>query len=508
MFDAETFYNMVSKRETREVGILQAYASGKHFTADGLKHYTKKGKRHGVGLCALCGQRDSKQHRLLHCTKLSDVRAKHNQALRWVRRQPEACLLFGVVPSDNRAWDVKKTIPYQLPVLPVVEERTTIFTDGTCYFGEHWDCALAGASVVKWDSCLRVASEVTRFLLPTTDHSAARAEVYAVLRTLQIFTCVDIVTDCGAVVTTLQLILDAHRVGKRYVPTTNTDIWQQIMTLVMQRSVGDVTVRTTKAHVAWRDLPPGSEKDDAYCNECADLSAKKSVIADNFPLWNKMNDIVDHRKQVQQNMQLVHSMICDFHVNFFNRVQEPVEVPDVPNFSEVSPVIAPFSVFAGPSEDDVQACPYGSEYADMFSQWVSSLQWGHGGHCSALEMYISFALTMKCLTPVRLGPNWFVLRQHSTMADIAPLDLNIQSGIWIKTLRWWLRCCAHPIQLERGLGLAKRFVVPVAVEEIHGFLPGGKRSMGDSEAMRSHAVQFPVANQPPSTVGISWLIAG
>eukprot|EP00438_Fugacium_kawagutii_P013238 Skav201224 [mRNA] locus=scaffold651:613531:615326:+ [translate_table: standard] len=429
MFDADSFHNMVSKREAREIGILQAYASGKHFTADGLKHYAKKGRRHSVGLCALCGQHDSKQHRILHCPRLNDVREKHAMALRWLRSQPDACLHFGVVPSDNRAWRVRHAIPFQLPMLPCIYERTTIFTDGTCYFGEYWDCALAGAALVKWDPSTHTATEVTRFLLPTQDHSAARAEVYAVLRTIQIFRYVDIVTDCGAVVKTLQQILDFHALGKHFQPTTNVDIWNLIVALVRRGNAGDITVRKTKAHVAWRDMPPGPEKDDAYCNDFADIAAKKSVIADHFQLWSKMNDIVEHRKQVRHNMTLVHTMICNFHVNFCNRVQEPVEVSDLPDFSEESRVTPPFTIFAGPTDDDIRVCPYGSEYADLFAQWISTLQWGHGSHCSALEMYISFAISMKCLTPVRLGPKCFVLRQHSTMADLAPLDLSIQSDV-------------------------------------------------------------------------------
>lgn len=67
------------------------------------------------------------------------------------------------------------------------------------------------------------------------------------------------------------------------------------------------------------------------------------------------------------------------------------------------------------------------------------------------------------LVPVLVPGHGYLLRQDAMIADVAPLELRVQSGVWIKVIRWWLRSIGDPFSVERGLGLAPYgYSIPVA----------------------------------------------
>lgn len=79
-------------------------------------------------------------------------------------------MAFGVIPDDNDAMTLKNHLRTELaadvPTVTPDQDRVSVFTDGSCFFGDRWDCALAGAAVVRVDEHKESVEEVDRFLFP------------------------------------------------------------------------------------------------------------------------------------------------------------------------------------------------------------------------------------------------------------------------------------------------------------------------------------------------------
>lgn len=139
-FSPDAFHSSMKSRSPRQVGMLQALSSGKHVTEDGLKHYARTWCN---GQCIHCGQNDSKRHRVYECPRFQSVRDRYKAELRWLKRQGEAYMAFGVVPDDNSALLLKKqlrqTLTVSVPAPKQPTEHQVVFTDGACHFGKRWD---------------------------------------------------------------------------------------------------------------------------------------------------------------------------------------------------------------------------------------------------------------------------------------------------------------------------------------------------------------------------------
>lgn len=89
-----------------------------------------------------------------------------------------------------------------------------VFTDGSAYFQDRWDCCLSGMAVIRVSFVANNWSVVASQILPYREHSAYRAESYAVMRTLQRFYRVRIFVDCSSVVRNLKKLLRCRDRGR------------------------------------------------------------------------------------------------------------------------------------------------------------------------------------------------------------------------------------------------------------------------------------------------------
>eukprot|EP00438_Fugacium_kawagutii_P019103 Skav234731 [mRNA] locus=scaffold634:795339:796835:+ [translate_table: standard] len=453
---------MVSKRSAREQGILHNFVSGKHFSNDAFKHYAHVDTG---GRCPHCQQPDSKKHRLRFCKALQHVRDNHKDAVKSLTQLPEAVFAFGVVPEDNDAFKLKahlrQEVACKMPLM-LQGNPTMVFTDGSCYFGDRFDCALAGSAVIHVDVDKQQATEVERFILPGGDHTPFRAESFAVFAALQKYYHVHIVTDCEAVCKLLKKIIRAKKLGKNHVPTTQEDVWECIVWHVMNREPDSVHVQWVKAHQNWESLPPGPDRFWAYCNHVADMSAKKAVTCDNFQLWCAMTKVVDRRVALERKVDQVHSYICAVQMQYFDIV-ESQEQPgrNVPNFVMPS-VHEPYAQLGVPTEVEIQQSPFGAKAAGAMVRWLHQLQWGQGDHMSCLELYFAWAMSCRMLAPVWVSQSKYVSREDSMEADVSGLQLCAQSTTWIRMVKWWLQAIGQPVELVKGDGLRQYgYSIPV-----------------------------------------------
>eukprot|EP00438_Fugacium_kawagutii_P027737 Skav224790 [mRNA] locus=scaffold764:105032:110713:- [translate_table: standard] len=301
------------------------------------------------------------------------------ETMRWMDANAQAVAMFGVVPDDNDAFNMKK--PLQQPLskqMPLRDagdaESVVVFTDGTCYFGEHWDCALAGAAVILADYDCNRATEVMRFLLPSHDHSAFRAESFAVLAVLQKWYAVTIVTDCSAVITLLELLMDQKSKSKMFQFDQHGDVWDVIAWHISNRDHGVVKVRKIKARQDVSMLQPGVERFEASCNDMADKSAKKAVCCDHFDLWQAMQRIVDRRNATKTMVNNVHSFLCDLHISYFTQCEQMEGSKQEVGQYSIPSVVAPFVTLPVPSPEQIRRSPFGVEFSNAFARWASDLR--------------------------------------------------------------------------------------------------------------------------------------
>ena len=71
--------------------------------------------------------------------------------------------------------------------------------------------------------------EVVRQILPFQDHSSYRAEVYALVLALEKFWCMDVFSDCEAVVSQFHAMRDAVKRGGKVILGQHADLWGQVL---------------------------------------------------------------------------------------------------------------------------------------------------------------------------------------------------------------------------------------------------------------------------------------
>ena len=54
-----------------------------------------------------------------------------------------------------------------------------------------------------------------------------------------------------------------------------------------------------------------------FSNGIADLEARKSVAADNFSLWQRMEGFLERKKQTAAAIGEYHNFLCEMHDRFF-----------------------------------------------------------------------------------------------------------------------------------------------------------------------------------------------
>eukprot|EP00435_Cladocopium_sp_Y103_P052154 s1235_g16.t1 len=152
-FDARAFARCMKSRSARQQGILQTLACGKHVTMDGLVHYAERAESKQ---CPFCEADDGKEHQLFSCPAFADLRKNNMHVMKWLRRQKKAVWAFGHFPEVGKPLLLKAGLQVEgvLNMPPLAAEAAHVYTDGSAFYGECWDCCLAGAAAwiqnVEW----------------------------------------------------------------------------------------------------------------------------------------------------------------------------------------------------------------------------------------------------------------------------------------------------------------------------------------------------------------------
>eukprot|EP00435_Cladocopium_sp_Y103_P054469 s515_g17.t1 len=476
-FDSETFAKCMKKRPVRQQGILQTVACGKHVTMDALSHYSNKVDSKQ---CPFCDQMDNKEHRVFHCPGLADVRAKYSEVVKWLKKQKHAVWAFALVPTCGQPLLHKRPLQIDRPLVcpALTVETAMVYTDGSAFFNEHWDCCVAGSAVIVWNETTGRMKEVTRQVLPFQDHSSYRAEVFSIILALERFWRMDVFSDCEAVVSQFCSMCDAILRGGQVWLGQHEDLWKQVEVHLRKRPMGSVNMFKVKAHVNMCDAVNPLQARHALGNNCADKSAKLAVTLDNSVLFKRMEAVVHSREVVRTMMSGFFDMLCDLGDRYYETKPERKDVAVCPDFASRVQVSGPFFKMPCMTAERIASCPYTAKFAQKFQDWMQTLEWGEGEAVSGIEMYIAFALGTKMMVPVQVKDKQYALRSDSVVADQFKLDLSRQSRVWLNFLDWWLQSFDSPLEMysDKSLrfvgfsiaikGFRKRPKMPNAVESL------------------------------------------
>ena len=252
------------------------------------------------GTCPLCGARQTKEHKFLHCPQLQHVRTAFQETINTVAKdRPEWIHApFAAAPSglevSRLIFATRSLLPpnMDLPCAPLLEARNFLrfFTDGSCKYPEVPEASHAGFAVVldtsvsdtmvpsvlaNWRATNQPPTEfriVHQGLVPGLQ-SINRAEVCGIIQALRLISL------CGSpeaeIWTDSSFAIAEWEKACNHAPGT----WPDLADHLRRYSATKVRLRKVASHQDLRQLV-GLDQWIAAGNSAADVAAKAAVQRD------------------------------------------------------------------------------------------------------------------------------------------------------------------------------------------------------------------------------------
>jgi len=250
--DAAATRQWLNTLDVADQALFRKVLNGTHFTQDGKMHCQEISSDE----CLYCACSDSRYHRFWECPRFEPLREHVPADVRKsILELPEVltCAGWSLQPTTLQEWNCYfANLP--APPLPslTLQGDLYLFTDGSCHDQRNVNQRFAGFSVVL-ASCEAVhdcsgSQILDSGHLPGLLQSAYRAEIFAVLRALQIAQQHDgrifLWSDCDGVVRRLKRLISGHAL---HVNSAHYDLWAEIQMLVRQHE-GTLVVARVSAH--------------------------------------------------------------------------------------------------------------------------------------------------------------------------------------------------------------------------------------------------------------------
>ena len=249
--------------------------NGTHITQDGQKHC----QENGSDKCPYCDCTDSRFHRFWVCEHFAAERASVSpDVLSLIVNMPEtlSCYGWSLKPWTLQRWfAMLHSIPVPAPVLlPQVHDDLHLFTDGSCFNQHEVNCRVASWAVVFAEAGGFHGEVIDAGPLPGLIQSAYRAEVFAIMRALQIGRVhqvrVFLWTDCKAVVSRLNKLLRGHTPRPN---SPHADLWREIYDCIHDCGPDRIQITKVAAHQSMEAVQGPLEEWCAFHNHLADSAA-------------------------------------------------------------------------------------------------------------------------------------------------------------------------------------------------------------------------------------------
>ena len=434
-------------------GAMKKVLNGAHITQDGIAHCQRD--RTGVtNQCLRCGSSDGRFHRFWICEYYQHHReGLPADFLALVPSLPESLASYGwsLSPHTRIAW-LKCLHAISEPPLPDLvdpapdQEWLRIFTDGACEDPRQPYVRFAGWGVILATlhfGCPS-AAEIDSGWLPGVLQSSYRAEVFAVLRALQIALKLGrrahIWTDCNSVLSQLTSIL----LG-RNVPTSvpHGDLWTRIAGLV--RTLGVQAMRATKvaSHVDEAEQMTPLDLWSTHWNGHADTAAGNANLERPAAFWSLLER---HRLATRAAHEISrHVQRVQLDVSLQVLREADVGTGDPPVALEPPSAPAPTPVWV--RLPALHALPSGAIrwYGDFLVRQILSWFWqAVGGPCeeevkwvSHFQLYVDYQLCTGHFGPVHRA-RWLNPDEH-TLLGLENIPFKTRTRWFCKVLKECLR---------------------------------------------------------------------
>ena len=385
------------------------------------------------GLCSLCGQLDTKEHRLYCCPALQTTREEHLAVLQTARDEfPIWPHLFCATEHASEPLLRLITSTRMLPANIPDRQRLVLFTDGSGYHSSCPPARLTYWSLVRaidFDALdfsawlhMPLQRKVAGFRVIVQGgtpgvQSIPRAELAAVAWTARWLKQdlryeADVFTDSSYVLHVWHQIRAAH--GSLDLGC-NADLAQHLL------HCPNLRLHKVKAHNPAAQAPDASAMLQCTTagNEAADLAAKAARNLEQAHVRGAADDVAEHYMYQRDHMALFREYLVDVNVAevrlkaavkedhvgtgdydgrvddkpFFERCQRHSEEP------AFKQRLGPVRLFCG--------LPYGDEYMLSLHRWASALEWPvppirveHDLPCTYLELAVHQALFCGAMPPV------------------------------------------------------------------------------------------------------------
>ena len=439
--------------DTADQALFRKVLNGSHITQDGKTHCDET----ATDVCPFCMCSDSRYHRFWECVQFDSLRAHIcPETLASLRDLPETltCSGWSLQPSTAWEWDsyFAQLLPPPLPHVSF-QGDVHLFTDGSCHDQHVAAKRFAGWSVVE-ASCEGVhdfsgSRIVDSGVLPGLLQSAVRAEIFAILRALELVQShngkVYLWTDCDSVVKKVRRIIAGGHIN---VNGLHADLWARIRNCIVSRS-GPTVITRVAAHQSTDDAPNVFAEWCFRNNGLADRQAVRANATRSEGFWNLWIrhcvalDGITSLNRVAQNLLLRISQEVVRH-----DAPMQIEMPAVQDLS------LPFRLWVAPPVIQIPSAAvrwYGDSVVRRIASWFWQNVWQSEHQLvwvSHFQLYADYMLSSGHPGPIHIG-RWLDGTQVSLL-ELRGFAFKQRTRWFIKVLKEVLRHQGFTPQMAYG----------------------------------------------------------
>eukprot|EP00438_Fugacium_kawagutii_P007385 Skav202176 [mRNA] locus=scaffold3078:33949:37509:- [translate_table: standard] len=456
-FDAAANRHAFNKLDFQECSIVEQVFTGRHFTNDMLSKFLPCVQPS----CPLCGEPDSREHRIFDCEQLNQYRTNFRQIKFLRTRWNRGHWFFGLCPRVRNYWSLIQAwtdTEREFSIPPRNNNCCHVFVDGSAHFGDHPDLTIAAAAWIQADHMQHQVKQRYRRPVPGLDQSSFAAELYAVLLTLNTCWRVVIYCDCQAVCDLLWFFLE-HGHDNSWASRGLPYLWLPILEHLKVREPGDISIIKVKSHRSSDDAADEVDAWHIWGNNMVDHEAK-AAFHDRENLFKKFSaaykEASRHRHDICELYQYIATTGQQFIKQRNEQVKKEIAIEAfVP--SNITALRFPtHGVRCCPElrREHYLAFPWNPGFLWRLQSWIGGLRWGQEDDSAAdvsfLELYVDFCLTTSTVVPVNVFDKKqrdkytcykYVLPDKDVRVDYATRTLSVQHQLWSKILQWLHHQC-------------------------------------------------------------------
>ena len=462
-FDFASTRQIISKFPRKQHAALVQELSGAFQTERQKQTWAKD----STGLCAHCGQEDSRTHRLLHCPATQDIRNEHADVVRYLEEEGSIMAEFPAIslhPDETLLLAMHQMHP-EADIAPAVLGRILtlvgqglwpeIYTDGSLQHSNATVGKFASYGLV-WDTCvmhsqrIEVAKQWIRFQTRPTnfvnlafarttgEQTIHRSELYAIVRTCELLPRAHIYSDSASALAVAARCQDARHLSA----LVNLQDFDLVRRLWLAMQQGEYTFTKVPSHVKPETCATLLESFRAWGNTFADELAI-TTCCHLFPqvvqLANQVHD------EVSKDAEIL-TQVCQLHLKMHTaRAKLDQANQQHPSHANVQPAraLAPITVLQQWSVpqpwisqpnglSQLSVCCWGLSLTSLLVRWMGDCVWPIDGLAQPddpgitwHELFVSWVHFSGFLMPVR--------RSSGSDEYLQPIDTAVDVELYQTT---------------------------------------------------------------------------